>query len=102
MLVAFVSLRVFTLELNGDLLRPPENHLRYVTKVSHQAPYLESFTILSTNFGCDHTFRCKRVDANWVICDAFWEYVCVLSKGSIFVHDQFFFSYLYVHVPEQN
>jgi hypothetical protein len=69
MLVACVSLRVFRLELTGDQLHRPKKHLRYVTKVSHQAPHLESFTILSFNYGDDYSFRCKRVDTNWVICD---------------------------------
>jgi hypothetical protein len=67
MLVAFVSLRVFTLRLKRDhQLQSSEKYLRYITKASHQAPHLESFTI---HHGNNHTFRCKRVNANWVVCD---------------------------------
>jgi hypothetical protein len=65
MLAAFVSLRVFTLELGGKQLQSSETYLGYITKASHQAPHLEFFTI---HHGKDHTFRCKRVDANWVVC----------------------------------
>ena len=66
MLVAFVSLRVFSFQLRGNPLRVSEKYLRYITKVSHQAPRLESFTIHHVN---DHTFRRKPVDSNWVVCD---------------------------------
>jgi hypothetical protein len=62
MLVAFVSLRDFTLQLTSDY-RPSE---QYITKVSRQAPHLEYFTI---RHGIDHAFRCKRVNKNWVVCD---------------------------------
>jgi hypothetical protein len=65
MLAAFVSLRVFTIELRG--YRHPS--VRYITKASHQAPHLESFTIHSISFGNNYTFRCKRVNGNWVVCD---------------------------------
>jgi hypothetical protein len=66
MLAAFVLIRVFTLQLGGKQLQSSEKYLRYITKASHQAPHLESFT---THHGNDHTFRCKRVNANWVVCD---------------------------------
>ena len=71
MLVAFVSLRVFTLRLVDNQLQSSEKYLRYITKVyitkvTHQAPHLESFTI---HHGRNHAFRCKRVNANWVVCD---------------------------------
>jgi len=97
MLVAFVSLRYFTLGLTGDQLHLSEKYLQYITKASHQAPHLEFFTIQYVD---DYTFRCKRVNANWVVYNegeypAPWEYVCVLSKGSMFVHD-LFFRYLYL------
>jgi hypothetical protein len=62
MLVSFVSLQVLTLDLMTDH-RPPEIYLRYITKVSRQAPHLESFTI---TYG--HAFRFKRVNENWVVC----------------------------------
>ena len=65
MLVAFVSLRVFTLRLRGDP-HPSENYLQYITKASNRAPQLESFTIHRDN---DYTVRCKRVNENWVVCD---------------------------------
>jgi hypothetical protein len=63
MLVAFVSLREFTLDLLGDH-RDSEKYLQYITKASHQAPHLEFFTIQYVD---DYTFRCKRVNANWVV-----------------------------------
>ena len=62
MLAAFVSLRVFTLRIWGNR-RDSEEYIGYITKASHRAPHLESFTI-------DHSgyiFRCKRVDENWVV-----------------------------------
>ena len=101
MLVAFVSLRIFTLRLRG-YPHPCEEYLRYITKASNQAPHLESFTI---HHGYDHTVHCKRTNENWVVCDAAgypppWEYVCVLSKGSMFVHD-LFFRYLHLRVHEK-
>jgi hypothetical protein len=65
MLVAFVSLRVFTLDLLGDH-HPSEKYLRYVTKVSRQAPHLESFTIHHSD---DHTRCYKRVNENWIVYD---------------------------------
>jgi hypothetical protein len=68
MLVAFVSLRVFTLQLRAYSY-PSEEYLRYITKASHQAPHLESFTIHSIYSNYDYIFRCKRVNANWVVCD---------------------------------
>jgi hypothetical protein len=97
MLVAFVSLRVFTLRLRGNRLHVSLNYLRYITKTTHQAPHLEFFTIHNHNY----TFRHKRINENWIVCDedeysAPWEYVCVISKGSMFVHD-LFFRYLHVH-----
>jgi len=100
MLAAFILLRDFTLQLIGDHDHS-EKYLRYITKACHQAPRLETFTI-------DHgayTIRCKRVNKNWVVCDkvkypAPWEYVCVLSKGGMFVYD-LFFRYLYLHVHER-
>jgi hypothetical protein len=66
MLVAFVSLRVFKLQLSGDQLHPSGKYIRYITKASRQAPHLESFTIHHVR---DHTFRCKRVNEIWVVCD---------------------------------
>jgi hypothetical protein len=66
MFAAFVSLRDFTLRLYDSQPQPSEKYLRYITKVSHQAPRLESFTIHHVN---DHTFRRKPVDSNWVVCD---------------------------------
>jgi hypothetical protein len=66
MLAAFVSLRVFKLLLKRAQFLSFENYLRYITKASHQAPHLESFTI---HHGHNHTFRCKRVNANWVVCE---------------------------------
>jgi hypothetical protein len=65
LLVAFVSLRVFTLDLLGDH-HPSEKYLRCITKVSDRAPHLEFFTIED---GAEYTFRYKRVSANWVVCD---------------------------------
>jgi hypothetical protein len=65
MLVAFVSLRVFALRLRGRH-HPSEEYLRYITKVSNQAPHLEFFTIRRVYY---KTFRCKRVNENWVVCD---------------------------------
>jgi len=72
MLVAFVSLRVFTLEHRDDQPHRPnlsEKYLRYITKASHQAPHLEYFTIHSFYHGNDYTFCCKRVNSNWVVCE---------------------------------
>ena len=66
MLAAFVSLRVFTLRLGGRKFHPSEIYLRYITKASRQAPHLESFTI---HLGDHYTFRYKRVNENWVVCD---------------------------------
>ena len=66
MLTAFVSLRVFTLELTGRRPHRSEKYLRYITKVSHQAPHLEYFTIRHANH---QTFRHKQVNENWVVCD---------------------------------
>ena len=66
MLTAFVSLQVSTLELTGGDPHHFEKYLEYITKVSHQAPRLESFTI---NHVDDHTFCRKPVNANWVVCD---------------------------------
>jgi hypothetical protein len=66
MLVAFVSLRVFTLRLGGNQLRPSEKYLQYITKACGPAPHLEFFTIRGRN---GYTFRCKRVNENWVVCD---------------------------------
>jgi hypothetical protein len=65
MFAAFVSLRDFTLDLLGDH-HPSEKYLRYITKASRQAPRVESVTIFH---GHDHVFLCKRVNANWVVCD---------------------------------
>ena len=65
MLAAFVSLRVFTLELTGSRSHRSEKYLRYITKVSHHAPHLDSFNI---NRG-GNSFRFKRVNANWAVCD---------------------------------
>jgi hypothetical protein len=65
MLTAFVFLRVFTLELTGRRPHRSEKYLRYITKVSHQAPRLEFFTIHHVS---DHTFRRKQVNENWVVC----------------------------------
>ena len=65
MLVSFVSLRVFTLELWGEELYRIEKYIRYITKTSNQAPHLESFTIKHGAY----TIRCKRVNKNWVVCD---------------------------------
>ena len=73
MLVVFVSLRVFTLQLWGDQLQSSKKYLRYITKSSNQAPHLEFFAI--HYYDDDHTvsddniFRCKRVNTNWVVCD---------------------------------
>jgi 23S rRNA C2498 (ribose-2'-O)-methylase RlmM len=69
MLVAFVSLRVFTLQLWGNQRHLSEKYLRYITKASHQAPHLEFFTIRYYYYEDGHIFRCKRVDASWVVCD---------------------------------
>ena len=69
MLVAFVSLRVFTLQLWGNQRHLSEKYLRYITKASHQAPHLEFFTIYYYYYDGDNIFRCKRVNANWVVCD---------------------------------
>ena len=68
MLVAFVSLRVFTLRLEGGQLHLSEKYLQYITKASNQAPHLEFFTI---HHGDDHTLHCKRDNENWdwVVCD---------------------------------
>jgi hypothetical protein len=66
MLVAFVSLRVFTLRLWVNRLHPSEKYLRYITKASNQAPHLEFFTIHHHD---DYDFRFKRVNENWVVCD---------------------------------
>jgi len=66
MLAAFASLRVFTIELTGNQPYPSEIYLRYITTASCQAPHLEYFTIHHGNF---HTVRCKRVNANWVVCE---------------------------------
>ena len=66
MLAAYVSLRVFTLKLYYHQLHPSEKYLQYITKASDQAPHLESFTIQDE---VDYTFRCKRVNENWVVCD---------------------------------
>jgi hypothetical protein len=66
MLAAFVSLRVFTIDLGGDQAHSSEKHLRYITKASDQAPHLQFFTIQDRP---EYTFRCKRVGANWVVCD---------------------------------
>jgi hypothetical protein len=66
MFAAFVSLRVFTIELMDGQPHPSEKYLRYVTKVSRQAPHVESVTIFHGN---NHVFRCERVNTNWVICD---------------------------------
>ena len=65
MLVASVSLRVFTLRLRGDRDHF-EKYFRYITKTSDQPPHLESFTIHNDD---DYTFRFKRVNENWVVCD---------------------------------
>jgi hypothetical protein len=65
MLVAFVSLRVFTLRLGSRELYPSEKYLKYITNASHQAPHLESFTI---HLGSRYTLRYKRVNENWVVC----------------------------------
>jgi hypothetical protein len=65
MFAAFVSLRNFTLDLLGDHF-PSEKYLRYITKSSRQAPHIESVAI---RHGRNHSFRCKRVNENWVICD---------------------------------
>jgi hypothetical protein len=70
MLVAFVSLRDFTLELEDERLHlsnRSKKYLRYITKASHRAPHLESFTIHSIYFDNGYIFRCERVDANWVV-----------------------------------
>ena len=67
MLAAFVSLRVVTIDLTGGgQPHPSEKYLRYITKVSHQAPHLEYFTIRHANH---HTFHHKQVNENWVVCD---------------------------------
>ena len=66
MLAAFVSLRVFTLDLLGDHHHLSEKYLRYITKASRQAPHVESVTISHRS---NHAFRCKRVNSNWVVCD---------------------------------
>jgi hypothetical protein len=66
MLVAFVSLRVFTLQLYNNQLLSSEEYLRYITKVSNQAPHLESFTI---HQGYYHIVRFKWVNGNWTVCD---------------------------------
>jgi hypothetical protein len=77
MLVAFVSLRDFTLQLKDDH-HPSEKYIPYITKASSHAPHLESITIyhghnhaphLKTVDGRNRAFRFKRVDANWVVCD---------------------------------
>jgi hypothetical protein len=59
------TLRDFTLKLTGDHY-PSEKYLRYITKAFHRAPHLESVTIY---LGLNHAFSCKRVNANWVVCD---------------------------------
>ena len=64
MLAAFVSLRVFTFELHCHQ-HHAEEYLQYITRATHQAPHLQFFTI--DRFG--PAFRCKRVNANWVVCD---------------------------------
>ena len=84
MLVAFVSLRVFTLGHRDDqphVSNLSEIYLRYITKATNQAPHLEFFTIQSYYYddddavsddqavGDDYTFCCKRVNANWVVCE---------------------------------
>jgi hypothetical protein len=66
MLAAFVSLRFFTLQLYGIKPHHSEKYLRYITKASNQAPHLEFFTI---RYRDDYTFRFKRVNENWVVCD---------------------------------
>ena len=66
MFAAFVSLRDFTLDPLGDLIHPSEKYLRYITKASRHAPHVESVTIYH---GSNNAFRCKRVNANWVVCD---------------------------------
>jgi hypothetical protein len=67
MLAAFVSLRVVTIDLTGGgQPHPSEKYLRYITKASNRAPPLKFFTIQD---GDDDTFRYKRVNANWVVCD---------------------------------
>jgi hypothetical protein len=65
MFTAFVSLRVFTLQLKVDH-HPSEKYLRYITNASRQSPHVESVTIYH---GSNNAFRCKRVNANWVVCD---------------------------------
>ena len=62
MLVAFVSLRVFTLRLRDNQHRPSEKKLRYII---NQAPHLEFFII---QYG-RNTFHYKRVNENWIVCD---------------------------------
>ena len=68
MLAAFVSLRVFTLQLWGNRPHPSETYLQYITNASNQAPHLELFTIILLD-GDRYTFRCKRVNENWVVYD---------------------------------
>jgi hypothetical protein len=63
MLAAFVSLRVFTFELNCHQ-HHAEEYLQYITRASHLAPHLQFFTI--DRYG--HALRFKRVNANWVVC----------------------------------
>ena len=65
MLAVFVSLRDFTLQL-GCPPRHSGEYLRYITKASHRAPHLQSFTI---DHYYTHTFRFKWVNGNWVVCD---------------------------------
>jgi hypothetical protein len=72
MLVAFASLRVFTLELRDNQLHGSfgfESYRRYITKVSRQAPHLESLTIDCIYYDTRYTFRCEQVNANWVVCE---------------------------------
>jgi hypothetical protein len=45
MFAAIVSLRVFILRLLVRQLPLPENFIRYVTKLSDRAPYLESLLV---------------------------------------------------------
>ena len=64
MLVAFVSLRDFTLHF-WDRQQISEKYFQFVTKVSRQALHLEFFTIRRRY---NRPFRRKRVNANWVVC----------------------------------
>ena len=54
MLAVLVSLRVFIPQLLVRELHPPEKFIRYVTKLSDRAPYLESFLV---RHGIDRDFR---------------------------------------------